>query len=78
MNELPFKLSKVHKARMKYRWRKQCGLICSDNDFNFHLYPRYIWATHCDLCNKKFEKSIERCMEHSHTNGKFRNIVCRS
>ena len=75
MEQLPFKLAKKHKSNIKYDWKKQ-GLICSEHDFKYHIYPRYIWATQCDLCNKKFEKSLDRCMEHDHTNGKFRNIVC--
>ena len=72
---LPFELRKYHKIRSKAQWKYR-GLICSDNDFYFHIYPRYIWATHCDLCNKKYEKSLDRHMEHNNITGKFRNIVC--
>tara|TARA_R110002126_G_scaffold105397_4_gene239652 strand:+ start:3046 stop:3486 length:441 start_codon:yes stop_codon:yes gene_type:complete len=73
---LPFELAQYHKCTIKGGWKYR-GLICSDNDFNFHIYPRYIWATHCELCNKKFETSKDRCMEHSNIIGKFRNIVCQ-
>lgn len=73
--ELPFELYEDHKRLTKKCWKRR-ELICSDNDFNFHIYPRYIWSRHCELCNKKYETSRDRHMEHSNITGEFRNIVC--
>lgn len=76
MENLPFKLAKYHKTNTKNNWKSK-GLDFTENDFNFVLYTRYIWNTKCDICNKTFEKSLDRQMEHSHTTNKFRNFVCQ-
>ena len=74
MNELPFKLHKNHKSTTKARWKKR-GL----NMDNFEeIYNKYIYATHCDLCNKLFPNTLDRQMEHDHNTHEFRNIVCKS
>ena len=72
MSDLPFKISEKHKIHLKASWKKR-GL----NMDNFEeIYNKYIYATHCELCNKQFEKSLDRQMEHNHQTGEFRNIVC--
>ena len=74
MSQLPFELKKNHKSITKGSWKKN-GL----NMDNFeHIYQEYIHTTHCQLCNKQFENTRERQMEHDHQTGKFRNIVCNS
>jgi hypothetical protein len=70
--ELPFELNDKHKSRTKARW-KYNGL----NMDNFEeIYSKYIVATHCELCNKKFPDTQDRSMDHNHATGEFRNIVC--
>lgn len=72
--ELPFELGKDHKSRNKSKWKHR-GL----NMDNFEeIYNRYIYATHCELCNKEFISCKHRVMDHCHTTGNFRNIVCHS
>jgi hypothetical protein len=72
--ELPFKLAKYHKTMTKASWKK-LGL----NMDNFEkIYQKYIYATHCELCNKQFKTSKDRQMEHDHNTKEFRNIVCNS
>ena len=74
MSQLPFELKPNHKAKTKYNWKK-LGL----NMDNFEeIYYKYIIATHCQLCNKQFTKTIDRQMEHCHATGQFRNIVCNN
>ena len=74
MSDLPFKLYKDHKPKMNYKWKSR-GLKTD----NFEdIYNKYIYATHCELCNKQFENTKDRQMEHDHNTGKFRNIVCNS
>lgn len=72
--ELPFELYKNHERVTKRNWKK-AGLISDNID---ELYQKYIYATHCELCNKQFTKTIDRQMEHNHETGEFRNIVCNS
>ena len=74
MSDLPFDLYKEHKALTKYKWKSR-GLITDKFE---EIYNKYIYATHCELCNKQFENTRERQMEHDHQTGEFRNIVCRS
>jgi hypothetical protein len=75
-SELPFKLTKYHKCNTKKSW-KAMGVIFNDDEFNT-IYNRYIYATNCELCNKKFKTTRNRNLEHNHQTGKFRNVVCNS
>ena len=71
---LPFELPKRHKYLTKYSWRNS-GL---NMDKFESIYEEYIHQTHCELCYKKFETTIDRHMDHDHNTGEFRNIVCNS
>ena len=42
------------------------------------LYERYINSTECELCNKEYKNTTDRHLDHDHTTGLFRNIVCCS
>ena len=55
-------------------WKKS-GLIHEDYDA---LYEKYINTTCCEVCNKVFESSYYRCMDHDHITGEFRQILCRT
>ena len=72
MSQLPFELRKYHKSKTKLSWKSK-GLIMDNFE---EIYNNYIYATHCELCNKQFKSSRERHMEHDHQTGEFRNIVC--
>ena len=72
MSDLPFELKPYHKSITKRSWKRN-GLITDNFE---EIYNKYIYATHCQLCNKQFEKSLDRQMEHCHETGQFRNIVC--
>ena len=75
---LPFELPKDHKTKMRYYWINVLKInFKNDNDY-LNTWLKYINSTHCELCNKKFEKSIDRHIEHNHINGEIRNICCRS
>ena len=73
--DLPFELPKYHKCNTKAQWKYR-GLICSDEEFEA-IYEIYITSTKCELCEKIYKSSRDRCMEHDHNTGKFRNIVCQ-
>ena len=76
---LPLPLAKYHKSRMKPNWKKR-GIIFDEIGHTFEWwYETYIYATHCLCCNKKFEKSQDRHMEHNHSITdafNVRGIVC--
>ena len=79
MDYLPFPLGdrKQHKMRTKSAW-KNCGLKFENNLAFDIIYKRYIFSAVCELCDKKYEKRIDRQMEHNHEKNQFRNICCRS
>ena len=55
------------------KWRCS-GVIYDDWD---ELYYIYIRTLKCSHCNKEFNNSYERCLDHDHITGLFRAIVCR-
>mgnify|MGYP003635735475 CR=1 FL=1 len=62
------------KSNIIYGW-KRLGLIADNID---ELYERYINSTNCELCNKEYTNKNKKCLDHDHTTGLFRNIVCRN
>ena len=62
------------KARIIADWKRH-GLIHDNYD---ELYELYLSATHCEVCRKEFENSNDRCMDHCHETGEFRQFLCRS
>ena len=65
-----------HKVKTKSQW-KRMGL----NMENFEdIYKKVMNTTHCDFCNVLLEigkpSKYSRCMDHCHTTGEFRNVLC--
>ena len=54
---------------------KYYGLIHDDYDA---LYDKYINTDKCEVCNKVFENSFDRCLDHDHDTYEFRQILCRN
>ena len=74
MMDLPFELYKNHKSHTKYSWKDR-GLITDEFE---EIYKQYIYSTNCELCGNKYKSRNDRCMEHNHETGEFRNICCNS
>jgi len=59
-------------------WRKG-GL---DMDTFYYVYPIFLNATHCEHCNVELNDiknhKNQKCMDHCHATGMFRNVVCRN
>jgi len=55
-----------------YNWKNR-GLIYDNYD---ELYEVYINTTECQRCKKEFTEKNKRCLDHDHTTGLFRKIVC--
>jgi len=60
------------KSETIWHWKKR-GLIYDDYDA---LYEVYIKTMECQHCQTEFTKNNKRCLDHDHTTGLFRKIVC--
>ena len=56
----------------KNEWKKS-GIICDYDS----IYDIYINTHKCDHCKKEFESSYDRCLDHCHSCGTVRGILCR-
>tara|TARA_R110002074_G_C11974854_1_gene611143 strand:+ start:43 stop:489 length:447 start_codon:yes stop_codon:yes gene_type:complete len=74
INKKYYESDKGKKTERK-KWWKRRGVVF-DNDFE-EIYDRYINSSQCELCNKVYKNSQDKCLDHCHTTGKFRNVVCR-
>jgi len=62
------------KSNIILEWKRR-GLVHEDYDA---LYETYLQTNECNVCKKVFKTSFERCMDHDHTTGLFRQILCRN
>ena len=65
------------KATRLVHWRKR-GVVCDDFDA---LYEKYLNTTHCEECRVELTEGNTakgRCLDHDHTTGLFRNVLCRA
>ena len=66
----------THISRMRTKWK--CRGVIWDNEEEYKkIYNRYIASECCELCNKPYKNSSNRCLDHDHKTGLVRNIVCR-
>ena len=62
------------KSRVISGWKKS-GLVHEDYDV---LYETYLQTNECNVCKKEFKDSFDRCMDHDHSTGLFRQVLCRN
>ena len=73
-NKMYYQTPNSKKLHAISHW-KQYGLIHEDYSA---LYEAYLQATHCDVCKTVFKPSNDRCMDHDHDTGLFRQFLCKS
>ncbi len=76
-NQLP----EIKQKNKINEWKRR-GLVCDNYD---DIYNKWLNTTICELCNIELQigkaggsKSNTKCMDHCHTTGNFRNIICHS
>jgi len=62
----------VPKSQAIYNWKRK-GVIYDNYD---ELYEVYIKTMQCGHCKTEFTEKNRRCLDHDHTTGLFRKIVC--
>tara|TARA_R110000823_G_scaffold313960_1_gene442161 strand:- start:21 stop:740 length:720 start_codon:yes stop_codon:yes gene_type:complete len=62
-----------YKSNKISNWKDR-GVIYEDFD---DLYEVYMNTMKCQNCDKTFETSYDRCLDHDHDSGLFRMILCR-
>jgi len=53
-------------------------LICENRDDYELIYFTWLNSERCEECNIKYIGTNDKCMDHCHDTGLFRNILCRS
>ena len=38
----------------------------------------YLPSTHCDICKTEYKSTFDRCLDHCHLSGEFRQMLCRA
>jgi len=64
-----------HKSKMKSNW-KEYGVIFDEAGGFEKVYERYLNTTECDVCKSGFDETNKKCLDHDHTTGLFRQILC--
>jgi hypothetical protein len=62
----------LYKSRTITNW-KMSGVICEDFDM---LFNEYIKKTKCEHCGEDFKSTRDRCLDHDHSTGLFRAVLC--
>lgn len=70
----------VLKIDRRSKWENRFGVIFDSEEEFEEVYKIYIETEFCNLCNCKLhegnEGSGKKTLDHDHTTGKFRNILC--
>ena len=69
---MPYKDPEKRKKVTKIcHWKKR-GL---KGDYDV-IYEKWINSTYCELCKQSYTDTNNKCMDHCHISGEFRNICC--
>jgi len=82
----PEKIAEIAQRQKNYRntpkgskvqkigsWKKQ-GMICDDWE---GMYVRFRSCDNCECCGNEWKNNMDKHLDHSHKDGKVRNILCR-
>ena len=64
-----------YSIRKKTDWKTK-NIVFKDNDDFLYWFNRYYDSKSCELCELPFKSTKERHIDHNHTTGLPRNIIC--
>lgn len=82
-----YKENKEKRKEMSKEWRNknkdnvlikhwiQNGFKHTDEEFK-EIFKRRQESTKCELCNAEYTSTRDKCTDHQHSSGSFRNICC--
>ena len=56
-------------------WKRQ-GMLLPEGETWDSIYRKYLDCTNCEQCNKVFQTTRDKHMDHCHTTRFIRNIIC--
>ena len=65
-----------YKTHTISNWRAR-GVIETDQYTFDDLFEAYLYCSECEVCNKTFETRNDKCLDHDHSTGVFRDVVCQ-
>ncbi len=71
-------VKKYHDTMTIKNWERR-GLICREGETYKDIYSFVMSIENCNLCNIKFNDenyNEKRCMDHDHSTGYFRQVLC--
>lgn len=72
--ETRYMLVPKERKRQLIRVWKVRGVKCNDYD---SLYEEYQNQSYCQVCGCDFKKKWDKCLDHEHSTGEVRFILCR-
>ena len=69
-----YKTPSGKKSQIVSCWKRH-GVI---GDLSKIYDERYLPSTNCEVCNKEFSSTRDRCLDHDHETSLFRQILCRN
>lgn len=65
---------KGQKTLRKRDWKRR-GMNMDNFD---DIYEKYLNSEKCESCGKEYTHNNKKCLDHSHTTGEFRGIICNN
>jgi len=67
------KSPKGKKSKTIHDWKRR-GVL---GNLSAIYDERYLPSTNCEVCNKIYKSTFDRCLDHDHDTGLFRQVLCR-
>lgn len=77
-NKVYYRTDEGKKSSMINNWKNDQNMKLKDNEDWDSVYVYYYILDRCEVCNNEFKSSKDKQLDHDHTTGYIRDIVCHS